>query len=129
MNLRSCHSKYAGSFLLVGIIMTYGLMFLMTARSPFAGMGDGSGQHGESPSPEGCVLPYSSYFLCGLIAACSARRWVRIVAAVIAHSAPFITLAFANPVEKPFFIVIDLLTFTVFGFAWFQILKKDDHAA
>jgi hypothetical protein len=124
----SRYSKYAGSFLLVGIIMTYGLMFLMTAKGPFAGMGDGAG-HFDTPPAEGLVLPYSAYFVCGLIAACSSKRWIRIVAAIVAHLAPLITFTFAGPHDVPAFVFIDLVTFVAFGYAWFQMLRKDTNAA
>lgn len=124
----SPHSKYAGIFLLVGLLMTYGLMFLMTAKGPFAGMGDGAG-HFDSPPAEGLVLPYSAYFACGLVAACSAKRLIRIVAAVTAHLAPLITFAFAGPHDVPAFVTIDLVTFVAFGYVWFQMLRKDAHAA
>ena len=124
----SRHSKYAGGFLLVGIVMTYGLMFLMTAKSSFSGWGDGAG-HFDTPPAEGLVLPYSAYFVCGLIAACSSKRWVRIVAAIVAHLAPLITFTFAGPHDVPAFVVIDLVTFVAFGFVWFQMLRKDDYAA
>lgn len=119
----SLHSKHAGWFLLVGVIMTYGLMFLMTANGPFAGAGDGAGLD-EGPSPKGLVLPYSAYFVCGIVAACSGRRWLRIIAAVVAHTAPFGSFLFVNFKEVHGFLWIELITFAVFGFAWFQILKK-----
>jgi hypothetical protein len=124
----SPHPKYAGVFLLVGLLMTCGLMFLMTAKGPFAGWGDGAG-HFDGPPAEGLVLPYSTYYACGLVAACSVKRRLRIVAAVLAHLAPFITFAFAGPHDVPAFVVIDLVTFVAFGFVWFQMLKKDTHAA
>src|SRR5689334_6245715 len=111
----SLHSKYAGTFLLVGLLMTSGLMFLMTAEGPFAGMGDGAG-HFDSPPAEGLVLPYSAYFVCGLAAACSAKRLIRILAAVAAHLAPLITFAFAGPHDVPAFVTIDLVTFVAFGY-------------
>jgi hypothetical protein len=51
------------------------------------------------------------------------------VAAVLAHSAPLATFAFAGPHDVPAFVAIDLLTFVAFGFVWFQMLRKDTHAA
>lgn len=120
--VNSPNSKYAGAFLIVGLLMTYGLMFLMTASGPFAGMGDGAG-HFDSPPAEGLVFPYSAYYLCGFIAACSAKRRVRIVAAVIAHLAPLITFIFAGTNDIPAFVFIDLVTFIVFGHAWLKMLK------
>ena len=121
----SPYSKYAGRFLLAGILVTYGLMFLMTAKSPFSGWGDGAGHDSEGPPPEGLVLPYSSYFLCGVVAACSVQRRIRIVAGIVAHSAPFISFAFASPKYVPAFVGLVLITFVVFGFAWLQMLKKE----
>jgi hypothetical protein len=122
----SPYSKYAPRFLLVGLLMTYGLMFLMTARGPFAGLGDGAG-HFDTPPTEGLVLPYSAYFVCGLVAACSAKRWIRIVAAIVAHLTPFITFVFTGHHDVAAFVAIDLVTFVAFGFAWFQMLKKEPH--
>lgn len=124
------YSKQAGMFLLVGVFVTCGLLFLMTtAVSGLAGWGDGSGQSSDASSPTGLVLPYSAYFLCGVVAACSAKRGARIAAAIVAHSAPFASQAFASSKDGPIFIGIDLVTFVMFGFAWFQMLRKDDHAA
>jgi hypothetical protein len=123
----SRHSKYAGGFLLVGIIMTYGLMFLLTAKGPFAGAGDGAG-HFDTPPAEGLVLPYSAYFVCGLIAACSSKRLVRVVASIVAHLAPLITFTFAHPHDVPAFVFIDVLTFVAFGNVWFQMLREDKNA-
>ncbi|MGB8368450.1 MAG: hypothetical protein ACLPYZ_09645 [Limisphaerales bacterium] len=120
----SPYSKYAGMFLLVGVAVTYGLMFLMTAKSPLSGWGDGAG-HFNKPPPEWLVLPYSSYFLCGVVAASLAQRRIRIVAAIVAHLAPLISFAFATRKEVPAFVGLELVTFVVFGFAWFQMLKKE----
>jgi hypothetical protein len=117
------HSKYAGWFLLVGIVVTYGLMFLMTAQSPFSGWGDGAG-HFDKPSPEWLVLPYSSYFLCGVVAACSTQRRNRIIAAIIGHLAPLLSFAFTTRKEVPFFVGLELVAFVAFGFAWFDMLRK-----
>jgi len=119
------HAKYAGRFLLVGILVSSGLMFLMTEKGPFSGMGDGAGNESGGPSPEGLVLPYSAYFLCGVVAACALQRRIRITAAIIAHLAPLISFAFARPTDVPAFVGIDLITFVVFGFAWFQMLRKE----
>jgi hypothetical protein len=123
----SPYPKYAGRFLLAGLLMTIGLMFLLTAKGPFAGMGDGAG-HFNSPPAEGLVLPYSAYFVSGFVAACSQKRWTRIVAAVVAHLAPIITFAFAGPHDVPFFVFIDFVTFVAFGLAWSQMVRKDANA-
>ncbi len=118
------HSKYAGWFLLVGIVVTYGLMFLMTARSPFSGWGDGSG-HDDGPSPEWLIFPYSAYFVCGVVAACSVQRRNRIIAAIIGHLVPLLSFAFTTRKEVPMFVGLELITFALFGFAWFQMLRKE----
>jgi hypothetical protein len=99
-------------------------MFLMTTKGPFSGWGDGAGHDSDGPFPEELVLPYSSYFLCGVVAACSVQRKIRIVAAAVAHSAPLISFAFASPKDVPAFVGLELLTFLVFGFAWFQMVRK-----
>src|SRR5579859_352693 len=115
--------KYVGRFLIVGILLTYGLMFLMTARGPFAGAGDGAG-HYDTPSAAGVALPYAAYFLCGVIAAASAKHSIRIGAAIIAHSAPFVSLAFADPESRTFFIVLAVIIYVIFGSSWFRMLSS-----
>jgi len=117
------HSVYAGMFLLVGTFVTLGLMFLMTAKGPFSGWGDGAGGDNDRVRSEGLVLPYSSYFLCGFVAACSVQRRIRIMATIVAHSAPLISFAFASSKDVPIFIGLELVTFAVFGFAWSRMLK------
>jgi hypothetical protein len=118
----------AGAFLFFGIFMTYGLMFLMTVNGPFSALGNGSGRFGDPPIAA-LVLPYSAYFLCGVIAALSPERRVRIVAAIIAHLALFVTYAFARPHDISAFVVIDIATVVAFGFAWFQMLRNDKNPA
>jgi hypothetical protein len=103
-------------------------MFLMTARSPFAGAGDGAG-HYDSPPAAGIALPYAGYFLCGVVAAASAKRSIRIGAAIIAHSAPFLSLFFADAESRTFFIVLAFIIYAVFGAAWFKMLKHYDQTA
>lgn len=118
---------HAGAFLFFGIFMTYGLMFLMTINGPFSALNISAGRF-EEPPIAALVLPYSAYFLCGLIAALSSQRRIRIVAAVIAHFALFVTYAFARPHDVSAFVVIDLATVLIFGFAWFQMLRKENNA-
>jgi hypothetical protein len=122
-------SKYGAMFLIAGAIVTFLLFFLMDTPMPgLSGWGDGA--HDSSISyPPGLILPYSSYFLCGFIAAFLALRWVRFILAVVAHAAPFASQRYASYHDGPIFIGIDVVTFIIFGFAWFQILRKDDHAA
>ena len=122
---RPRYSKYAVGFLLGGIIMTGGLFFLMTAKSPFAGWGDGAG-HFDAPPAGRLILPYSAYFICGIIATRSDKREVRIVACLVAHLAPMITFAFAGRDDALPFVIIDFVTFMAFGFVWFQMLRKDN---
>ena len=120
--------NYVARFLIVGILLTYGLMFLMTARGPFAGAGDGAG-HFDSPPAAGIALPYAAYFLCGVVAAVSAKRGVRMTAAVVAHSAPFVSLAFADAESRTFFIVLAFIIYAVFGATWFRMLRRYDQTA
>jgi hypothetical protein len=103
-------------------------MFLMTAKGPFAGAGDGAG-HFDDPPAAGVALPYAAYFLCGVIAASSAKRSVRIVAAIIAHSAPFVSLAFADPKSRAFFIVLAVIIYVIFGSSWFRMLRSHAETA
>ena len=124
----SSQPNYVGRFLIVGILLTYGLMFLTTARGPFAGAGDGAG-HYDSPPAAGIALPYAAYFLCGVVAAASAKRSVRIGAAIVAHSAPFVSLVFADTESRTFFIMLAFIIYAVFGAAWFRMLKHYDQTA
>ena len=117
--------NYVARFLVVGILLTYGLMFLLTARGPFAGAGDGAG-HFDNPPAAGIALPYAAYFLCGVVAAASAKRSIRIGAAMVAHSAPFVSLVFADAESRTFCIVLALVIYAVFGAAWFRMLKHYD---
>ena len=120
--------NYVARFLIVGILLTYGLMFLLTASGPFAGAGDGAG-HFDSPPAAGIALPYAAYFLCGVVAAASAKRNIRIGAAIVAHSAPFVSLAFADPKSRTFCIVLAFIIYAVFGATWFRMLKHHDQTA
>jgi hypothetical protein len=103
-------------------------MFLMTARGPFAGAGDGAG-HYDRPPAAGIVLPYAAYFLCGVVASASAKQSIRISAAIIAHLAPFISQVFADAENRAFFIVLAFIIYAVFGAAWFRMLKRYDQTA
>jgi hypothetical protein len=116
--------KYVGRFLIVGILLTYGLMFLMTAKGPFAGAGDGAG-HFDTPPAAGVALPFAAYFLCGVITAASAKRTIRISAAILAHLAPFVSLAFADPESRTFFIGLAVIIYVIFGSSWFRMLRSD----
>jgi hypothetical protein len=86
--------------------------------------GDGAGHYEEEPV--GLVWLYSSYFFCGAIAACLANRKARVVAAIVAHSVPFIGLFFANSDQARFLCGIALGTFAVFGVGWLHMLVKID---
>ena len=121
-------ANYVGRFLIVGILLTFGLMFLLTAKGPFAGAGDGAGHFDSSPAA-GIALPYAAYFLCGVVAAASAKRSIRIGAAIIAHSAPFVSLVFADAESRTFCIVLACIIYAVFGAAWFRMLKRHDQTA
>jgi hypothetical protein len=121
-------AKYVGRFLIVGILLTYGLMFLMTAKGPFAGAGDGAG-HYDRPPAAGIALPYAAYFFCGVVAAASAKQSIRISAAIIAHLAPFVSLVFADAESRTFFILLAFIIYAVFGAAWFRMLKCYDQSA
>lgn len=122
-------SKYACMFLIVGVIVTVVLFSLMDAKmSGLSGWGDGA-HDGSVSYPPGLILPYSSYYLCGFVAACLAMRWARFILAIVAHAAPFASQRFASYHDGPIFIGIDVVTFVIFGFAWFQMLRKDYHAA
>jgi hypothetical protein len=122
--------NYLGRFLITGILVTYGLLFLATPMRPFLGFGVGDGAgHYDAPSSWGVALPYTSYFVCGIIAATSARRSIRIGAAIIAHSAPFVSLAFADPESRTFFVGLAAVIYVVFGSAWFRMLRSRDETA
>ena len=112
----------------MGILLTYGLMFLMTARGPFAGAGDGAG-HYDTPPAAGVALPFAAYFLCGVIAAASAKRSIRISAAILAHSAPFVSLAFADPKSRTFFVVLAVIIYVIFASSWFRMLRSHAETA
>jgi hypothetical protein len=120
--------NYVARFLVVGILLTYGLMFLLTAKGPFAGAGDGAGRF-DSPPAAGIALPYAAYFLCGVVAAASAKRSIRIGAAIIAHLVPFVSLVFADAESRTFCIVLAFIIYAIFGAAWFRMLQRYDQTA
>jgi hypothetical protein len=94
----------------------------MTAPSGFSS-GDGSG-HVVGSSTLGLVLPYSCYFVCGIVATLISNRKGRVALVIIAHSAPFISFVFARANDGYAFIVIDLVTFAAFAFAWVHMLRR-----
>ena len=69
-------------------------------------------------------LPYTAYFVGGLVASLSAKRRHRIYAAIAAHLIPLVTFWFADKADSKAFAIMYVVTFAGYAAAWRQMLKK-----
>lgn len=111
-------------FLVLGIPLSLGLAWLAFLGNMMSGMSDSaaSGPSGQVPLA-GIALPYFSYFASGAVAALTSRSALRKAAAVLGHTSPFAGWVFLRGSDATILAAFNLVTFALFGAAWYSLLK------
>ena len=117
------YPQIAAAFLIVGVLVLGVLGFLVVVGNAMAGAGDGTS--GGRTAAIVIIVPYASYFGCGIIASLIAKRAVRKFLAVIGHLLPFVAMfAELDRDSAAFFIIVNVVLFVPFGFAWRTLLRQ-----
>lgn len=117
-------------FLLFGTVVSCGFFVLISTGNSLAGAGDGASS-GSITRPDNIIIPYACYFVSGTIACLIPWRTARWFLVTVGHISPFAVFVEMKDINigiMKLFLIINLLIFIPFSFAWYTLLSRSKDA-